>query len=355
MADTRIRPSDEVVQENIKKWNIPQPDREYTVLIHCTTYNHGKFIKDALEGFVMQKCSYSFCAIIIDDCSTDNNQEIIKEYAAKYPDIIKPILLGENHMQHGILRDPYFEKWHQSAKYIAMCEGDDYWIDETKLQKQLDYLENHPDVGMCYTNFHVLTNSSGKMKENVLTTFPHEYSYDYTLGDWIRKVNKCYVGPMTWVVRTSLLQSQPTIPVSVDGSFSSFAFFKYSSKTHCLLNYTTAVYRINQGSITQSISLRNYYNRIKGLCQQQLVLADLYLESDKVYSIDYIRKNYYTNYFRLIYLLENEEERNKVKEYKNLLSKKDRVLMALCESPKFLSIYRYLYRQHYIKKNRLEK
>lgn len=146
----RIRPSDEVVQQNIKEWHIPQPEHEYTVLIHCTTYNHGKYIKDALDGFVNQKCSYPFCAIIIDDCSTDNAPDIIREYAGKYPDIIKPILLGENHMQHGILRDPYFEKWHNSAKYIAFCEGDDYWIDALKLQKQVSFLENNPEYGMVY-------------------------------------------------------------------------------------------------------------------------------------------------------------------------------------------------------------
>ena len=146
----RIRPSDEVVQANMKRWNIPQPEQEYTVLIHCTVYNHGQYIEDALKGFVMQKCSYSFCAIIIDDCSTDNAPDIIRGYAEKYPDVIKPILLGENHMQHGIPRDPYFEKWHQSAKYIAFCEGDDYWIDPLKLQKQVDFMESNPEYSMCF-------------------------------------------------------------------------------------------------------------------------------------------------------------------------------------------------------------
>lgn len=147
----RIMPSNEVVQVNIKKWKIPQPDREYTVLIHCSTYNHGKYIKDALEGFVMQKCSFPFCAIVIDDGSTDNNAEIIREYTEKYPDIIKPILLEENHMQRGILRDPYFERWHQSAKYIAYCEGDDYWCDPLKLQKQVALMELYPNLSQCFT------------------------------------------------------------------------------------------------------------------------------------------------------------------------------------------------------------
>lgn len=177
MAD-RIRPSDEVVQANIKKWGIPQPERGYTVIIHCTTYNHGKYIKDALEGFVMQKCSFPFCAIIIDDCSTDNNAEIIREYAEKFPDIIKPILLGENHMQRGILRDPYFEKWHQCAKYIAQCEGDDYWIDPLKLQMQYDWLEQHPDYSLCFHNaFQVIT---GDGNRRVKSFNELEKDQDYT-------------------------------------------------------------------------------------------------------------------------------------------------------------------------------
>ena len=182
MAETRIRPSDEVVKENIKKWNIPQPDREYTVLIHCTTYNHGKYIKDALEGFVNQKSTYSFCAIIIDDCITDNNQEIIKEYAAKYPDIIKPILLGENHMQRGILRDPYFEKWHQSAKYLAQCEGDDYWIDSLKLQRQVDFLETHQEYVAVAENGEELN-----ITTNEKSLFSDEKERDLTIDEMVIK------------------------------------------------------------------------------------------------------------------------------------------------------------------------
>lgn len=164
----RIRPSDDVVRANIKKWNIPQPDRQYTVLIHCSTYNHGRYIKYALEGFVRQKCSFPFCAIIIDDCSTDNNVEIIKEYAEKYPDIIKPILLGENHMQRGVLRDPYFEKWHQSAKYIAECEGDDYWTDSLKLQKQYDVMEAHLECSLCF-HAHATIFTDGRLE----TVYPY--------------------------------------------------------------------------------------------------------------------------------------------------------------------------------------
>lgn len=245
----RIRPSDEVVQTNIKKWGIPQPEKEYTVLIHCTTYNHGKYIKDALDGFVMQKCSYSFCAIIIDDCSTDNNAEIIREYAEKYPDIIKPILLGENHMQRGVLRDPYFEKWHQCAKYIAQCEGDDYWIDPYKLQKQLDFMETHPEYGVIHTNFDTIPIK--RLTSNIPVNETDEYLEDMLNGDYP-------IGTLTSLYRKSFHEKLPDYkkeksfkmgdqPVWIE--FASISKIKY-------INCVTAVYRITENSASHNKDIR---------------------------------------------------------------------------------------------------
>lgn len=141
-----------LIIKNIKDWNIPFPKQKYEVLVHCSTYNHERYIESALNGFVMQKTNFPFCAIIIDDCSTDHTPEIILNYAKEYPDIIKPILLGENHMQHGKLRDPYFIEWHKSTKYTAQCEGDDYWMDPMKLQRQYDFMESHPEYSLCFHN-----------------------------------------------------------------------------------------------------------------------------------------------------------------------------------------------------------
>ena len=249
----RIRPSDKVVQENIKKWGIPQPDRDYTVLIHCTTYNHGKYIKDALEGFVMQKCSYSFCAIIIDDCSTDNNAEIIREYAEKYPDIIKPILLGENHMQRGILRDPYIEKWHQCAKYIAQCEGDDYWIDPYKLQKQVDFLEEHPDYGMVHSYFQYV-NADKSLVENpekLYVGIRERVRDGYIWGDYLRLRSGGYILTCTTCIRMPLKKERHFFDI---GSFMGVA---RTSKVFCLKEETAAYRRNINGAMRSSPS--NYY------------------------------------------------------------------------------------------------
>lgn len=125
------------------------------VAIRCITYNHEAYIRDALEGFIMQKTNFPFVAIVHDDASTDGTANIIREYAAKYPDIIKPIYETENqYSKHdgslGRIMTAACEA--TGAKYIAMCEGDDYWTDPLKLQKQVDFLETHPDYSMCFGN-----------------------------------------------------------------------------------------------------------------------------------------------------------------------------------------------------------
>lgn len=119
------------------------------VSIRCLAYNHEPFIRQCLEGFVMQKTNFRFEAIVHDDASTDGTAAIIREYAEKYPGIIKPIFETENqYSKHdgslGRIMDAEMR-----GKYIAMCEGDDYWIDQYKLQKQVDFLENHEAYAMC--------------------------------------------------------------------------------------------------------------------------------------------------------------------------------------------------------------
>lgn len=125
------------------------------VTIRCITYNHEPYIRQCLEGFVMQKTNFRFEAIVHDDASTDGTAAIIREYAEKYPDIIKPIYEIENqYSKHDGSLDRIMDA-HMRGKYIALCEGDDYWIDPLKLQKQVDFLEEHPDYGLIYTNYKI--------------------------------------------------------------------------------------------------------------------------------------------------------------------------------------------------------
>ena len=117
------------------------------VSILCVTYNHKDYIAQALDSFLMQKTNFKFQVIVGDDCSTDGTTDILKEYAKKYPDIIKPIFREKN---IGATKNSLEVYSNAKTPYVAICEGDDYWIDEYKLQKQVDFLETHPDYSICF-------------------------------------------------------------------------------------------------------------------------------------------------------------------------------------------------------------
>lgn len=123
------------------------------VVIECFTYNHGPYVRQCLDGFVSQKTNFKFVAIVHDDASTDNTADIIREYAERYPDIIIPIIELENQYskRNGSLcriMDEAVALY--NPEYVAICEGDDYWIDPLKLQKQFDFMEAHPNHSMCF-------------------------------------------------------------------------------------------------------------------------------------------------------------------------------------------------------------
>lgn len=120
------------------------------VSISCVTYNHENYIRQCLDGFLMQVCSFDFEILIHDDASTDGTRIIIEEYQKKYPEIIKPIFQEENQYSKGIRSfNARFNFPRAKGKYIALCDGDDYWSDSLKLQKQFECLENNPDIVLC--------------------------------------------------------------------------------------------------------------------------------------------------------------------------------------------------------------
>lgn len=121
-----------------------------SVAIRCLVYNHEKYLRDCLDGIVMQKTNFPYFAVVHDDCSTDASAEIIREYQLKYPDKIVPIFEKVNcYSTDWRVADRKIVEAYGDAKYIAVCEGDDYWTDPGKLQKQVDFLESHPDYAVC--------------------------------------------------------------------------------------------------------------------------------------------------------------------------------------------------------------
>lgn len=149
-------------------------DNEILVSIHCLTYNHAPYIRECLDGFVMQKTNFPFEIVIHDDASTDGTADIIREYEKKYPHLFNAIYETEN--QYAKYNGSFYEvlssmQKAMRGKYIAYCEGDDYWIDPYKLQKQVDFLENHLDYTMCFHKalVHHETDSSKDYETKVTT------------------------------------------------------------------------------------------------------------------------------------------------------------------------------------------
>lgn len=134
---------------NINSENKNITDVKPLVSVCCLAYNHENSIRQAIEGIVSQKTDFVFELLIHEDASTDNTAEIVKEYEQKYPHIIKPIYQTENQFFKCNIAQTYMQPKVQ-GKYIAICEGDDFWIDENKLQLQVDYMEKNPHCAMCF-------------------------------------------------------------------------------------------------------------------------------------------------------------------------------------------------------------
>lgn len=136
-------------------------DREVQVSVYCLAYNHEKYIRKTLEGFVNQKTNFRFKVVVHDDASTDRTAEIIREFEEKYPDIFDVIYQTENQYFNP---ENFIAKYMTpriEGKYVAYCEGDDYWCDENKLQKQFDIMEANPDL-ICSFHRVAVISEAGK-------------------------------------------------------------------------------------------------------------------------------------------------------------------------------------------------
>lgn len=161
---------------NLEDINYPAPKHEYKVLVRCFTYNQSKYIKDALDGFAMQQTNFPYVCLVMDDASTDGEQEVIISWMRGNCDMDKAAVIDIPTSEVVIVplksssyctfafyllkrnlygtddKKKHMYPWREKCIYEALCEGDDYWIDPLKLQKQVEFLENNPDYSMCFHN-----------------------------------------------------------------------------------------------------------------------------------------------------------------------------------------------------------
>ncbi|WP_281512999.1 glycosyltransferase [Bacteroides acidifaciens] len=227
-------------------------DNSTTVTICCLTYNHEKFVRQCLDGFITQITNFHFEILVHDDASTDKTQDIIREYATNYPEIIKPILQKENQYSKGnkaILATFCYPQ--AKGEYIAICEGDDYWTDPYKLQKQVDFLQSHPQYAMSYTSSQIYDQRK-EIIENYL--IGHEFN---DFNDLLI-INR--IPTLTTCIRTSVIieyvnDIKPEKQNWLMGDYPMWLWIAYHYKIK-FFPEATAVYRAQTESASHSQDLQ---------------------------------------------------------------------------------------------------
>lgn len=235
------------------------------VAIQCITYNHEPYIRDALEGFVMQKTDFPFVAIVHDDASTDGTAAIIREYAEKYPDIIKPIYESENQYSKGSLGQIMRKALCLTeVKYLAFCEGDDYWIAPLKLKKQVDFLESHPDYGMCYMRVKRYNQSKSKFIDE--WGGPYESFQDLLTANTIPTLTALVKNNL---IKTYIDEINPNGHKWLMGDYPQWLYIAAKSKIK-FMPKNIGTYRILRSSASHSTSL---IKKIEFLINYRMIAA----------------------------------------------------------------------------------
>lgn len=259
---------------------------EPIVCIRCITYNQEKYIAQCLEGFVMQKTNFSVKAIVHDDASTDRTPQIIQEYAERYPDIIFPVLEKENQYSQGKLLEVMQPL--MKGKYIAVCEGDDYWTDPLKLQKQVDFMESHPDYAMCFHQ--ALRHHEGTDKPDEL--YSDIEDRDYTGNELYSSAHRPPTASilMRKAVIESAVYKWSTKEITLFGDLSFFLSSAHCGKVRGMTDIMS-VYRMNENGISNIYHSVN--DKVLSYADANLriykVFGEQYREECiKIYVIDYI-------------------------------------------------------------------
>lgn len=340
-------------QEEIKRTWTNHNDSEPLVSISCTTYNHVNYIEQCLDGFLNQETNFPFEILIHDDCSTDGTTEIIREYTAKYPDIIKTMYETENQYQQGKPTSSLI--WNiprAKGKYIAFCEGDDYWIDNNKLQEQVEFLEANVSYGMVYTNFNLYYQDKKLFLNNCFDLGKSNFRSAYNnINEWIENLG--YLAPMTWLYKKQLIidglqNYEELFLYSPDTTFVMFAYFLQFAKVK-YIHKTTAVYRVLQNSASHSKDINKLYERNKALYNTQLKIINQFGVSNEIEKD--ITKKYYRINFKYLILLNKQEELSEYKIFEKKLSISKKILILLTKN----KIIRFILNKIYIEYKKHDK
>ncbi len=222
------------------------------VSICCITYNHEHYIKDALDGFIMQKTNFSFEIVISDDCSKDNTREIISAYRAKYPDLIRDVSPDKN---LGSSANFIYVQQCAQGKYIAICEGDDYWTAPYKLQKQVDILEADETLMACCTDCSVVDKKNNILQERRGNVVKNDIEGRYNLRDFFRDNHQYPTLTMLYrnVEKEAIAAKYAHSQNKFIGDWTLWIILLIFGDIY-YLNEVTSAYRINPTSVTHTVN-----------------------------------------------------------------------------------------------------
>lgn len=274
-------------------------EKKFKVFTRCYTYNHAPYIEDALRGFAIQETTFPVVFAIIDDSSTDGEPEKLKKWAENNLEIIninelwkempygklavaplkgKPqslfviVLLSENHFQKrlGSKKREYVAEWNDNSEYQALCEGDDYWTDPNKLQKQVSCLDSHEDSVLCYTGYEVVDNH----KEKTNNRYRPLICYSGDVFDKLLKTN--FIQTATVLVRTSVYMRALSQMVQRGAQYDYGLYLELSLLGNFqYIEDKTSAYRICEESASHSNSLIYEINFAKKLRRINTIYHDL--------------------------------------------------------------------------------
>lgn len=243
------------------------------VVCLCPVFNEVDYVERTLKGFVEQETTFPFVVVVHDDASTDGSDKVIMQYARRYPDIIRAVIepSGSNMYSKGLLGKKLRELLGEyDCKYVAKCEGDDFWINKKKLQMQVEYMESHPECVMCYTDCHVGDSNGRITKKNFIKRtgkIPQCFE-DHLL-------TAGYIAPPTWLIKSEIYKTLGPYKGLSDASLAMALDLFQLGDVH-YIDEATAVYTNRQGGLSSPKSIGQQWKYERGVFDTQLFIANKY-------------------------------------------------------------------------------
>lgn len=285
----------------------------FKVTVRCLTFQHANYITSTMNGFTMQQTDFPFVCCIVDDASTDGEQQVIKDYLkdnfnlsdtavayqkeTDYAHVIYAqhkvnkncyfavVLLKENHYSKGKSKLGYLKEWVDEVPYVALCEGDDFWMTPNKLQMQVDFLDNNKEYGLTYTQACVCNKNNEIDDSHIIGTSG--------CNSFNEMIENNPIPTLTTVFRNSIyskyLNSIAINPQWKMGDYPIWLFFSLKSKIH-FFDKVTSAYRSLPESASHSRSLKKRLQFIKGL---YLVRKDLIKYANRKDLLKKCRREYW--------------------------------------------------------------